>query len=253
MPRYFLELAYKGTAYSGFQIQENSNTIQSEVVKALHILFRKSFDLTGSSRTDAGVHANQNFFHFDTDIAIIPKHTYNLNAILPVDIVVKGLYPLPETAHCRFDAISREYKYFIYNRKNPFMDDRGWLFPYPVNHLLLQQAASILKEYVDFTSFSKRNTQVNNFQCTIGHSEWILENDVLIYQVSGNRFLRGMVRGLVGTMLRVGRELISLDEFKSIIEARDCTKADFSTPAQGLFLNRVNYNKTLTAYLTVTD
>ena len=253
MSRYFLELAYKGTAYSGFQIQENANTIQSEVEKALFILFRQSFDLTGSSRTDAGVHANQNFFHFDTNTEIIPKHTYNLNAILPSDIVVKGIYPVPETAHCRFDAISREYKYFIYNRKNPFMNDRGWQFPYPVDLTLLQEAASVLKEYSEFTSFSKRNTQVNNYQCTIEYSEWISDNGILIYQVRGNRFLRGMVRGLVGTMLRVGRGQISIKEFRSVIEAKDCTKADFSTPSQGLFLNRVYYKEMLRTMILDTE
>lgn len=249
MSRYFLELAYKGTTYSGFQIQENANTIQSEVEKALHILFRLHFELTGSSRTDAGVHANQNYFHFDSDIELVPKHIYNLNAILPSDIVVKGIYPVPETAHCRFDAISREYKYFIYNRKNPFMDDRGWLFPYPLDLTLLQEAASLVKEYNDFTSFSKRNTQVNNFQCTIEHSEWISDDGALIYQVRSNRFLRGMVRGLVGTMLKVGRAQISIKEFASVIESKDCTKADFSTPAQGLFLNKVSYKEMLRSIL----
>jgi tRNA pseudouridine38-40 synthase len=247
MPRYFLELAYKGTAYSGFQVQENAHTVQAELEKALNTLFRRSFELTGSSRTDSGVHALQNFFHVDADEMITAKHTYNLNALLPSDITIKGIYPVPPTAHCRFDAVSREYKYFIYSHKDPFLVDRGWLYPYPVNLGLLQQAASLLMRYEDFTSFSKRNTQVKTFICAIQHSEWAREGETLVYTVRANRFLRGMVRGLVGTMLKVGRGQMSLEAFAEVIEGKDCTKADFSAPPQGLFLVSVNYPVELAA------
>ena len=245
MPRYFLELAYKGTLYSGFQLQENANTIQSEVQKALETFFRQPFALTGSSRTDAGVHAIQNFFHFDTDLDVGNEKSYNLNAILPQDITVKGIYPVPESAHCRFDAVAREYKYFIYNKKDPFMADRGWLYPYPVDIALLQEAATMLMEHRDFTSFSKRNTQVKTFICAIEHSEWYTDGQVLVYRVKGNRFLRGMIRGLVATMLRVGRKQLGIKEFRAIIEAKDCTKADFSAPPQGLLLTGVFYQQEL--------
>ena len=125
MPRYFLELTYKGTAYSGFQVQDNAETVQSEVEKALQTFFRENFTLTGSSRTDAGVHANQNFFHFDTDHQLLGRHIYNLNAILPADIAVKGLYAVSDTAHCRFDAVARQYRYYIYQQKNPFLAALG--------------------------------------------------------------------------------------------------------------------------------
>jgi tRNA pseudouridine38-40 synthase len=249
MPRYFLELSYKGTAYSGFQVQDNAHTIQGEVQKALQTLFKGAFELTGSSRTDAGVHANQNFFHFDTEYEIHQKHVYNLNALVPRDISIKAIYPVPDTAHCRFDAVSREYNYFIYKEKNPFLNDRAWLFPYPVDTNILQQAAKIITQYNDFTSFSKRNTQVKTFICTIEASEWVQEGPLLIYRVRANRFLRGMVRGLVGTMLKTGRGLQTMEELRSIIEAKDCSKADFSTPPQGLFLNRVIYNDTLKPFL----
>lgn len=250
MARYFLELSYKGTDYSGFQVQDNAHTIQSEIQLALQTLFRQFFDLTGSSRTDTGVHAHQNFFHFDTDVEIEPKHIYNLNALVPDDISIKGIYPVPIDAHCRFDAISREYKYLIYKQKDPFLQDRGWHYPYPLNTDLLRQAASILQEYSDFTSFSKRNTQVNNFRCAIQYSAWKqLEEGKLEYHVTANRFLRGMVRGLVGTMLKVGREQLSLNEFRGVIEAKDCTYADFTTPPQGLFLDRINYKESLKPYL----
>ena len=241
MPRYFLELAYKGSAYSGFQTQENARTIQSEVGRALEILFRRSFGLTGSSRTDAGVHARQNFFHFDGDVEISNRHIYNLNALLPHDIVTKGIYEVPATAHCRFDAESREYKYLIYSKKDPFLADRGWMFPYPVNLEPMQAAASLLIEYQDFTSFSKRNTQVKTHLCSIQLSAWGYEGSSLVYTVRANRFLRGMVRGLVGTMLKVGRGQMSLEEFRQVIERKDSSRADFSSPAQGLFLMAVNF------------
>lgn len=240
MPRYFLELAYKGTAYHGFQIQDNAATIQLAIEKALFTLFKVEFNLTGSSRTDAGVHALQNYFHFDTDLSISNKHVYNLNAILPEDIAVKSIQAVADTAHCRFDAVARSYHYYIYQQKNPFLKDRGWFYPYELDLALLQQAAAVLKKHTDFTSFAKRNSQVFTHNCTILISEWSIAADQqYIFHVQANRFLRGMVRGLVGTMLKVGRGQLSLDDFEKIILAKDCTKADFSTPPQGLFLAKV--------------
>lgn len=230
-----------GTHYSGFQVQDNQRTIQSEMTRALEVLFRRSFTLTGSSRTDAGVHAVQNFFHFDTDLQLTDKHIYNLNAILQRDIAVKRIYEVGANAHCRFDALARAYQYHIYRHKDPFRQDRGWLYPYPLDKTLLDEAAAVLLEYRDFTSFSKRNTQVKTFQCTIERSEWEERDGGLVYHVRANRFLRGMVRGLVGTMLKVGRGQLSVAGFREIIEARDCTKADFTTPPQGLFLVAVIY------------
>lgn len=241
MPRYFLEVSYKGTAYSGFQSQENANTIQAEVETAFEILQKERLVMTGSSRTDAGVHALQNFFHFDYEGIVNPKFVYKINAILPADIVVKNIRQVSNEAHCRFDALSREYKYFIYQHKNPFLADRAYYFPFTLDVELMQQAAAILKEYSDFTSFSKRNTQVKTFQCSILESHWIEENGCLVYNVKANRFLRGMVRALTATMLKVGRGKISLDEFRQVIEAKDCTKASFAVPAHGLFLISVAY------------
>ncbi len=249
MSRYFLELAYKGSAYSGFQVQDNANSIQAEISKALEILYKQTFELTGSSRTDAGVHAHQNFFHFDTDQILLPKNTYNLNALVPQDIAVKGIYDVPETAHCRFDAISREYRYHIYTKKDPFMLDRGWLYPFPLDFTLLRQAAEILKEYKDFTSFAKRNTQVKTFLCNIEESEWSQDGDTLVYRVKANRFLRGMVRGLVGTMVKLAGTENPINAFRSIIEGKDCTKANFSSPPQGLFLQKINFKSPLNEHL----
>jgi tRNA pseudouridine38-40 synthase len=241
MARYFIELAYKGTRFSGFQIQDNALTIQSEVERALKIYYKESFNLTGSSRTDTGVHALQNFFHVDTEIILQQEQLYHINAILPEDIVLKKFYLVKADAHSRFDAISREYQYFIYQEKNPFLIDSAWFYPYPVNIDLLNEAAQVLKEYNDFTSFAKKNSQVKTFNCTIEKSIWRKENGQLIYHVEANRFLRGMVKGLVATMLKAGREQISIKSFEEIIQAKDCTKADFTAPSQGLFLVRVNF------------
>lgn len=242
MPRYFIELSYKGTNYSGFQSQQNThNTIQSELEKAFKILQRDEVLLVSSSRTDAGVHALQNYFHFDYNGDIHPQFVYKTNAILPADIVVKKIIRMADDAHCRFDAVSREYKYFIYAKKNPFLQDRAFFFPYKLDIGKLKEAAALVTRYLDFTSFSKRNTQVKTFSCRIIQSEWLIENDCLVYHVKGNRFLRGMVRALTATMLKIGRNKTSLEEFKAIIEARDCTLASFAVPAQGLFLIHVEY------------
>jgi tRNA pseudouridine38-40 synthase len=241
MSRYFLEVSYKGTNYSGFQTQRNANTVQAEIEKAFTVLQRVKITMTGSSRTDAGVHALQNFFHFDYQEPINPHFVYKMNAILPGDIVIKGLQPVLDDAHCRFDARSREYNYYIYRQKDPFIREKAFFFPYKLDIEKMQQAAGIIKMYEDFTSFSKRNTQAKTFICNIQESKWILEGNQLIYNVKANRFLRGMVRALTATMLKVGRGKLSLDEFRNIIEAKDCAKATFAAPPQGLFLIQVAY------------
>lgn len=247
MPRYFIEISYKGTHYAGFQVQHNANSVQAEIEKALQILFKDQFNLTGSSRTDAGVHAYQNFFHFDsvdpliTNVEKENEFVYSLNAILPRDIVVKKIRKVQSDVHCRFNALSREYHYYIYQQKNPFLQDRAYYFPYTINFELLQQAAKMLMGQQDFSSFSKRRTQVKTFVCNITESGWIQNEYGLMYRVKANRFLRGMVKGLVGTMLQVGREKISVGQFSTIIQARDASLADFSVPSHALFLVKVNY------------
>ena len=241
MARFFLEVAYRGTAYSGFQSQENANTIQQEVEQAFRTLQRNAVVLTGSSRTDAGVHALQNFFHFDFESPLHPQFVYKINAILPSDIVVRSVKQVADDAHCRFDASSRVYDYFIYRSKDPFLEDRAWYFPYTLNMEALQEAAALLMRYHDFTSFSKRNTQVKTFECSIMESSWRQQQDCLVYRVRANRFLRGMVRALVATMLQVGRGTLSLEDFRAVIDAKDCTRASFAAPAHGLFLVEVCY------------
>lgn len=241
MPRYFIEVSYKGTCFSGFQIQKNAITVQSEIENAFKLILKQEIQLTGSSRTDAGVHALQNYFHFDFDKEISQKLLYNMNALIHEDIVIKRIFSVPGSAHARFDAVSREYKYYIYTKKNPFLKEQAYHFPFRVDIDLLNEAALIIKNTADFTSFSKRNTQVNTFNCKIFNSQWIREDQTLVYNVKGNRFLRGMVKGLVSTMILVGRKKIDLKEFKAIIDAKDCTIANFAVPSHGLFLIAVEY------------
>lgn len=241
MSRYFIELTYRGTNYAGFQKQGNAHTVQAELEKALATVFRSEFQLTGSSRTDAGVHALQNYFHFDTPLQLEDRMIYNLNAVLPDDLAIKSLRRVADSAHCRFDAVSRSYRYHICRRKQPFLVDRAYFFPYTLDISLMSEAADMLLEYTDFTSFSKRNTQVKTFNCMLLESRWETTDYGSVYVVRGNRFLRGMVRALTGTMLRVGRGRMDLAEFRRVIEARDCTRADFAVPAHGLFLEQVNY------------
>jgi tRNA pseudouridine38-40 synthase len=245
LQRYFLEVMYKGTAYSGFQVQENAPTVQAEVEKAFVVLQKEQVSMTGSSRTDSGVHALQNFFHFDAASDIHTQFLYKINAILPRDIVVRNIYAVGPEAHCRFDAVSRTYQYHVCRSKNPFLEDRSYFFPLTVDIKQMQTAAAVLKDYNDYTSFSKRNTQVKTFLCSILESEWQMSNGEFIFHVRANRFLRGMVRGLTGTMLQVGRGKISIDEFRQIIESKDCTQADFAVPGHGLFLTKVEYPKEL--------
>lgn len=239
--RYFIELSYKGTHYAGFQVQENAPTVQQELEKAFFIFYRQPVALTGSSRTDSGVHARQNFFHADTAFTIEEKHVYNLNAILPNDIFIKRIFTVKGDAHCRFHATYRLYHYYISRFKDVFAQDISWHYPYQVDPGKLNEAAHVLMQYHDFTSFSKRNTQTFTKLCSISESKWMETGDKLVYRVKSNRFLRGMVRGLVATQLQVGRGKISIDDFKKIIEAKNCAKADFSAPAHGLFLEEVGF------------
>ncbi|MDP4214403.1 MAG: tRNA pseudouridine(38-40) synthase TruA [Bacteroidota bacterium] len=245
MSRYFLELSYMGTAYSGFQVQANANSIQAEIEKAFFVYFRQPVNMTGSSRTDTGVHARQNYFHFDFEERISQDAVYRLNAILPGDISIRSIREMPAGAHCRFDAESREYRYYTYGKKDPFLRDRAYYYPYPVDLGQMQEASRRLVKNQDFSSFSKRNTQVKNFLCTVWESEWEREGDCLLYRIRANRFLRGMVRGLTGTLLQVGRGILTIEDFEEIVAGKDRNKVNFNVPAKGLFLVNVRYREGL--------
>ncbi len=248
MSRYFLEVAYKGTRYAGFQKQQNAQTIQSEIEKAMHVFFRESIALTGSSRTDAGVHAYQNYFHFDF-LALSPeairKNVYRINAILPTDIVIKNIKPVGDMSHSRFDAISRQYNYFIHDEKNPFSQEYSYFYPYRRDIDVLNQLAGRIQMEDSFESFCKKNTQVHTYKCYILESRWSLSENGLMYQVKANRFLRGMVKGLVGTMLRLSAKPAPELRLKEIFDNKNSQAADFSVPSHGLFLRRVEYPQTV--------
>ena len=246
MARYFIEVGYEGTSFCGFQIQDGQETVQSVVAAALQTVLKEPILLTGSSRTDAGVHAKQNFFHFDTELAITGKHIYSMNAILPPTVVVSNIYAVASEAHARFDALSRTYTYTVTTKKDPFLKDKAWHFPFPVSLETLQAMALELPNHQDFEAFSKKNAGNKTNICAIEISNWqTISPSAFTYTVKSNRFLRGMVRGLVGTMLRIARQSGSKEEaveaFKAVILSKDPSLCDFSTPAKGLVLEIVAY------------
>jgi tRNA pseudouridine38-40 synthase len=246
MARFFIEVGYNGTDLCGFQIQDGQETVQSVVSAALQTVIKEPIALTGSSRTDAGVHAKQNFFHFDTEQTITAKHIYSLNAILPPTVVIHHIYLVAPQAHARFDALSRTYTYTVTTKKDPFLIDKAWHFPFPVLLETLQAMALELISHQDFEAFSKKNAGNKTNICAIEISSWqTISPSIFTYTVKSNRFLRGMVRGLVGTMLRIARQSPSkveaVEAFKSVILSKDPSLCDFSTPAKGLVLETVAY------------
>lgn len=240
--RYFLEVAYDGTAFHGSQIQEDQRTVQLAVNNALSTLMRRSVETFGASRTDEGVHALGNIYHFDTEGPVHPQLIYKMNALLPKELAVMRLFqPIDQELNSRFAASSRSYRYKIYRRKDPFKQGRALYFPYPVDVDKLQQTAALIMEYTDFESFCKRNGQNFTYKCTIFRSYWEQHEGELHYVVEANRFLRGMVRALVGTQLKVMKQEHPVAALRKIIEAKDCTLADFSVTGNGLYLEAVNY------------
>jgi len=241
MARYFLEVTYNGTVFNGSQIQGEQPTVQLAINTALSMLLRKPVESFGASRTDEGVHALCNFYHFDTDMELWPSFLYNLNAVLPGTIAVKKIYSVSNDSNARFDALSRRYRYRIYSKKDPFLLERAYHFPFKLDIELLHETAKIIMGYDHFETFSKRNTQSKTFICKIYQSYWEQHDKELHYVVEANRFLRGMVRGLVGTQLQVARGKMSIEEFIKAIEAKDCTLADFSVDGHGLYLEHIQY------------
>lgn len=241
--RYFIEFSYKGTNYSGWQRQKNAVSVQQLLDEALTLILRENIETVGSSRTDTGVHAEQQYAHFDivSEIKDLDQLTYRLNSRLPFDIAIHRIFLVAETAHSRFDATHRRYEYRIIKRKNPFLNDQSHIFHKPLEIEKMNEAAALLLVYKNFESFSKIHTQVNNFLCDITVAEWYEKEDILIFNIKANRFLRGMVRALVGTLLEVGIGKRSIGDFENTIQAQDRSKAGAQAPAQGLFLVEVGY------------
>lgn len=242
--RYFLECSYLGTSYCGWQIQQNAKTVQGEIERGLSILLKTPIELTGSSRTDAGVHAQQQFAQFEYEAVFPPIQgfLYKLNKILPKDIVVSQIFSVASDYHCRFEASSRKYEYRILRKKSPFYQNMAYHFEVPLSVDAMNEAAKILFRHHDFECFSKLHTDVKTFNCTILEAHWQQpSNELLVFHIKANRFLRGMVRAIVGTLLEVGLGKISLEDFETIILQKNRQKAGRSVPAEGLFLMEVNY------------
>lgn len=241
--RYFLEFSYRGTAYNGWQKQKNSLGVQQVLEEALTKVLRIPVELTGSSRTDTGVHASQQFAHFDLETPVPDADilVYKLNGIVPRDIAIRRIMAVPDDVNSRFAATHRKYEYRISRYKNPFLIDQVYFLAAPVDVRAMNDAAALLLTHNDFESFSKVHTNVNNFRCTISQAVWIEQDDLLVFHVQANRFLRGMVRALVGTLLEVGKGKKTIADFENVILAKNRKKAGAQAPAEGLFLVEVGY------------
>ena len=246
MQRYFIEIMYDGSTYHGWQVQPNSVTVQEQLEKAISTILNKKIGVIGAGRTDTGVHAKQFFAHFDHKSNLLDGNiVYRLNSFLPEDICVKSISEVKVDAHCRFDATSRTYEYIVYKTKNPFMVDRAYFLNKPVDLDLMNQAASRLFDFIDFTSFSKLHTQTKTNNCTIKKAIWELRGETLIFTIQADRFLRNMVRALVGTLLELGLGKISVEDFVQVIKSKDRSKAGVSVPAHALYLTQVTYPKSI--------
>ena len=241
--RYFIEFAYKGTNYHGWQIQPNATSVQEVLSTALTTVLQQKVSLTGAGRTDTGVHARQMFAHFDSDFTIEKQQLlYKLNAYLPKDIAILNIHTAPNNAHARFDATKRTYEYHINSKKNAFASDDSWYFQHKLNTDLMNKACEILKQHTDFECFSKVHTEVHTFNCKIETALWEQQDERYLFIISADRFLRNMVRAIVGTMVNIGLEKVSLHNFELIINSKDRKQAGFSAPAHGLYLTQVEYD-----------
>lgn len=241
--RYFITFSYDGTAYHGWQIQPHSVTVQEELQKALSTLMRKPMEVVGAGRTDTGVHARKMIAHFDHDEVLdCPQLVYKLNKLLPRDIAVQHVEPVADDIHARFSAKSRTYHYYVHLDKNPFLRSYSWQVYGNPDFELMNRAARVLMEYKDFTSFSKVNTDTKTNDCTITEARWDrVGEDQWRFTVTANRFLRNMVRAIVGTLMEVGRGRMTIEQLRSVIEAKDRCRAGDSVPGNALFLVEVRY------------
>lgn len=244
--RYFIHLAYNGLAFFGWQIQPNHPSVQETLENCLSLLLHEPcVAITGCGRTDTGVHASSFYAHFDTEMHFTPEEcqhlVHKLNNFLPKEIVIFDLFEVAPDLHARFDAESRTYKYYICTKKNPFKQQFAYHYHRVLDVGKMNEAASLLLQNEDFTSFSKVHTQVNNFICHVTEANWEEVDDELVFTITANRFLRNMVRAIVGTLLEVGVGKISVQGFQDIINQKDRCAARTSAPAHALFLTDVRY------------
>ncbi|MBN2745356.1 MAG: tRNA pseudouridine(38-40) synthase TruA [Bacteroidales bacterium] len=243
--RYFVKLSYRGTHYHGWQIQPNGITVQEELTKAFSLkLSEPELIITGAGRTDTGVHARNFYAHFDTKLPIIDLDdlVVQMNKFLSKDITIHQIFPVIDQAHARFDALSRTYRYFISTEKDPFFQDFSWYVYGKLNIEKMNQATFYLLGEQDFTSFSKLHTQTKTNICTVTKAVWTKHETSLVFEITADRFLRNMVRAVVGTLVKVGRERIAPEDVKEILLAKSRSDAGESVPAKGLFLEDIGYD-----------
>ncbi len=240
--RYFIQFSYFGKAYHGWQIQPNAITVQQVLEEGLSMLLRSKVSLVGAGRTDAGVHAKEMYAHFDFESEFqVFELKQRVNNYLPSDIAVKGIYKVLDDAHARFDALARTYEYWVVQQKNPFYLDSAHFIWSSLDVNAMNKAAEILKEYDDFECFSKTHTDVRTFNCAIETARWSNDKDKLVFTITADRFLRNMVRAVVGTLLEVGLKKIDPETIRAIIESKNRAEAGTSVPAKGLYLTKVVY------------
>ncbi len=240
--RYFIELSYHGKNYHGWQIQPDAVSVQEKLNHAISTIFQEEIQVVGAGRTDTGVHATQMFAHFDIDKNLGHNIAYKLNSILPHDIAVQDVFLVNDEKHARFSAISRSYEYKIWLGRNPFSLDVSWqIHSQKPNVNLMNEAAKLLLEYTNFQTFSKVKTEVYTFNCEVTEAYWVQKENELTFHISANRFLRNMVRAIVGTLVDVGLGKLSVDDFREIIESKSRSNAGLSVPAKGLFLTNIKY------------
>ena len=249
--RYFITLSYDGTRYHGWQVQPNGISVQGELQRALSLILRQDIQVTGAGRTDTGVHARMMVAHFDlnsqisnlnSQFSILSQLAYKLNRLLPCDIAIQKIEPVSDNLHARFSATSRTYRYFIHTCKSPFLRHYSWQTHYALDFPLMNEAAAMLLEYDDFGAFCKSHADVKTTLCKITHAQWHQTSDSeWFFEITANRFLRNMVRAVVGTLIDVGRHRLSLDDFRKVIEGKRRTEAGESMPANALFLENINY------------
>lgn len=242
--RYFCELAYNGTEYSGWQRQPNAPTLQQTIEEALSMILRAPISIMGCGRTDTGVHAKQYFFHFDYQLDLPKGFSARLNKVLAKDIAIKRFFAVAETAHSRFDASHRAYEYHIVFDKNPFETNTSFHYPFArkLDLDMMQTAATLLLQYDAFFPFCKSNTDVKTMICDLRQAEWIVHSDRLVFHIAANRFLRGMVRLIVGMCLNVGIGKLSINTVKQAMEQQTRIDKSYSVPPQGLFLKDIRYD-----------
>ena len=242
--RYFLKLSYNGAPFHGWQVQPNAVSVQSTIEEALSTVLRENISIVGAGRTDTGVNARQMYAHFDYDKEIpdFGKLINSLNRLVGKDIAIYDIIKVADDAHARFDATARTYKYFVTHQKSPFLYPLSWHCPQSLDYEKMNEACEVLKRHIDFTSFSKLHTDVKTNNCRIDYAHWKQEGEMMVFTITADRFLRNMVRAVVGTLVEVGRGKISVDEFEQIILKKDRCSAGTSMPPQALFLWKVDYD-----------